>query len=254
MVLDTLFGVCESLQVVPEAKLRKCDILVAMGGDGTVLSTARYALGKGTPLLGINTGRIGFLAEFQVENLTQTFDMLLSDALQISPHMMLDFEIRKGHKVLGKGTVLNEVALEAIEPTRMVDLEVRLNGSHLTEYWADSLLVSTPTGSTAYNLSAGGPILHPATQALVLTPVNSVSLSVRPLVIPAESKLVIRELAGKPIRIRADGHCALELEPGQELVLTKSRHVTNFIQTNQSGFVEALREKLGWTGKPKLKP
>jgi len=251
---DGLSALDGSLPLVSDTVLRKCDALVAIGGDGTVLSAARIALGTKTVILGVNTGRLGFLAEYREEELECSLEMLLQGHFTLCPRLMLDYEIYEGrHKIL-QDTVLNEVQIQAIDPARMVDLEVQLDGSHLTEYWADSLLISTPTGSTAYNLSAGGPILHPATDALVLNPVNPCSLSVRPLVIAAgHSRLVIAEGIGHSVRIIGDGRPGPILEPKQRLVLHKSRHVTRFVQPKQSGFVEALREKLGWTGKPRLK-
>jgi NAD+ kinase len=254
VALDSLRDICYSLEVASIQKIRTCDVLMAIGGDGTVLSTARIALGGKVAVLGVNTGRIGFLAEYRVEDLEATLDMLFAGTFERCPRIMIDFSIYKGNKKILRDTVLNEVQVQAVEPVRMIDLEVQLNGSHLTEYWADSLLISTPTGSTAYNLSAGGPILHPTTNAFVLNPVNPCSLSVRPLVISADhSELVLQECNGLPLRIVVDGQPGPILEPGCRLVLRKSKWVTHFVQNHQSGFVEALREKLGWTGKPKLK-
>jgi len=254
IALDTLQSICHTLELADTTKIRSCDVLMAIGGDGTVLSTARLAIGGKVAVLGVNTGRIGFLAEYRVEDLEATLDMLAAGEFERCPRIMLDFSIYQGRKKLLQDTALNEVQVQAVEPVRMIDLEVKLNGTHLTEYWADSLLISTPTGSTAYNLSAGGPILHPATNAFVLNPVNPCSLSVRPLVISADhSELILQECNGLPLRIVVDGRCGPILEPGCRLVLRKSKWVTHFVQVHQSGFVEALREKLGWTGKPKLK-
>jgi len=252
VILDSMAPLITPLRLVSEKIIRQCDVLVAIGGDGTVLSTARLALGKEIPLLGINTGRIGFLAEYRVEELEATLDMLLAGQFHVGPRIMLDFAMYQGRKKILQETALNEVQIQAIEPVRMVDLEVKLNSSHLTEYWADSLLISTPTGSTAYNLSAGGPILHPTTDAFILNPVNPCSLSVRPLVISADhSELFIQECNGHPVRLMIDGRLGPTLAPGQSLTLAKSKWATHFIEPNHSGFVEALREKLGWTGKPK---
>jgi len=254
VALDGLSTLHTHLALGNAQALRKCDALVAIGGDGTVLSAARLALGTKAVILGVNTGRLGFLAEYREEELESSLDLLLLGKFKLCPRLMLDYEIFSGRRKIFQDTVLNEVQIQAIEPSRMVDLDVQLDGSHLTEYWADSLLISTPTGSTAYNLSAGGPILHPATDVLVLNPVNPCSLSVRPLVVAAHSRLLITDKAGQSVRIMVDGHAGPNLEHGQRLVLRKSHNVTRFVQPQHSGFVEALREKLGWTGKPKLKP
>jgi len=240
------------LRIADDETLRCCDALVAVGGDGTVLSAARLALGRDIPILGVNAGKVGFLAEYRVDRLPQTLDALVSGAFTTRPRIMLDCEVWQGDILAAHETVLNEVHLRAAEHERMVNLEVQLNGKHLTEYWADSLLVSTPTGSTAYNLSAGGPILHPATQAFVLNPVNPTSLSVRPLVIPAEAVCLIHSAANCAVGLVFDGRSNRRLEPGEHLLLKRSHFVTSFVRTGASGFVDALQEKLGWTGKPRL--
>ncbi|HSQ42789.1 MAG TPA: NAD(+)/NADH kinase [Fibrobacteraceae bacterium] len=255
LALDSLRGISAGLSLAKTARIRASDALIAIGGDGTVLSAARLTLGREIPLLGINTGRIGFLAEYRVDSLEEALDLLVTGNYRLCPRIMLDFRVRQGRKILMRDTSLNEVQVQAVDPEHMVDLEVSLNGQRLTEYWADSLLVSTPTGSTAYNLSAGGPILHPATPAFILNPVNPFSLAVRPLVIPAENVvLTLRECNGHSLRIWSDGRPGAELGPGQILELRKSRWGTSFVQPIHTGFVDALREKLGWTGKPRPKP
>ena len=165
------------IKIVKESELCKSDLLLAIGGDGTVLSAAHMALGHDTPILGVNAGRVGFLAETRVEGLSQTLDSLLAGDFSTRERMMIDAVVYHGKKQIAKQTVLNEVHVRAHAPERMVNVSVTYNGTALTDYWADSVLVSTPTGSTAYNLAAGGPIIHPATPALVLTPVAASSLS-----------------------------------------------------------------------------
>lgn len=240
------------LRCATDEQLRECGALVAVGGDGTVLSAARLALGREIPIVGVNAGKVGFLAEYRVDRLFETLGALASGAYTTRPRMMLDCVLWKGSQIIAQETVLNEVQLRATEPERMVNLEVQLNGKHLTEYWADSLLVSTPTGSTAYNLSAGGPILHPATQAFVLNPVNPTSLSVRPLVIPAEAVCHIHSASHCPVSLVFDGRSHGMLQPDERLELKRSRYITPFVRTGAAGFVDALQEKLGWTGKPRL--
>lgn len=210
------------------------------------------ALGHNIPILGVNAGRVGFLAETRVKCLSQTLDDLLAGVYSTRDRMMIDASVYHGKKCIAKQTVLNEVHFRAHAPERMVNVNVEYNGTDYTEYWADSLLVSTPTGSTAYNLAAGGPIIHPATYAVVLTPVAPGSLSVRPLVMSlTDKKLVLRPAAGKTLDLVFDGRTCIPLEPDDYVVLTQSKSFTTFLRMRHTGFVGALREKLGWTGSPK---
>ncbi|MCQ2108055.1 MAG: NAD(+)/NADH kinase [Fibrobacter sp.] len=238
------------IKIVKEATIKKADLLLAIGGDGTVLSAAHISLGHNIPILGVNAGRVGFLAETRVKALSQTLDDLLAGNYSTRDRMMIDAAVFHGKKCIAKQTVLNEVHVRAHAPERMVNVKVEYNGTDYTEYWADSLLVSTPTGSTAYNLAAGGPIIHPATYAVVLTPVAPGSLSVRPLVMSlTEKTLVLRPAAGKTLDLVFDGRSCVALEPEDHVVLTQSKSFTTFLRMRHTGFVGALREKLGWTGK-----
>ncbi|WP_407457953.1 NAD(+)/NADH kinase [Fibrobacter sp.] len=240
------------IKIVKENALCKSDLLLAIGGDGTVLSAAHMALGHDTPILGVNAGRVGFLAESRVEGLTQTLDSLLAGDFSTRERMMIEAVVYHGKKQVAKQTVLNEVHVRAHAPERMVNVTVAYNGTALTDYWADSLLVSTPTGSTAYNLAAGGPIIHPATPAVVLTPVAPGSLSVRPLVLSLSSKkLEMKSAVDRPLDLVFDGRTTVVLKPGDVVTLAESKLVTTFIRMRHTGFVGALREKLGWTGKPR---
>ena len=242
----------KNIEIVTEDALRKCDLLLAIGGDGTVLSTARIALGTSIPILGVNAGHVGFLAETRVEDLKTTLDLIQAGEFSTRNRMMLDAKIFREGNQLACETVLNEVHIRARALERMVNLLVEYNGRYLTEYWADSLLVSTPTGSTAYNLSANGPIIHPSTSAFVLTPLAPSSLSVRPLIIPASAICQISSVSDSSLNLVFDGRINYTLEARDKLVLSQSESVTTFIRMKNTGFVDALREKLGWTGKPKL--
>ena len=241
------------IRIVKESALSRMDLLLAIGGDGTVLSAAHMALGHKIPILGVNAGRVGFLAESRVEGLEKALDDLLAGDFSTRERMMIDASVFRGKKCIAKQTVLNEVHIRAHMPDHMVNVNVAYNGTCLTEYWADSLLISTPTGSTAYNLAAGGPIIHPSTPAVVLTPVAPSSLSVRPLVLSlTDKKLEIVSAVERPLDLVFDGRSSVEVKPGDRVVLCESKSVTTFIRMRHTGFVGALREKLGWTGKPRL--
>ena len=252
-VLENLKEIARKpIKVVKESALCKSDLLLAIGGDGTVLSAAHLALGHDTPILGVNAGRVGFWAETRVEDLTQTLDSLFAGDFSTRERMMIDAVVYHGKKQVAKQTVLNEVHVRAHAPERMVNVSVAYNGTALTDYWADSLLVSTPTGSTAYNLAAGGPIIHPATPAVVLTPVAPSSLSVRPLVLSlSPKKLQMKSAVDGPLDLVFDGRTTIVLKPNDIVTLSESKSVTTFIRMRHTGFVGALREKLGWTGKPR---
>ncbi|MCL2100275.1 MAG: NAD(+)/NADH kinase [Fibromonadales bacterium] len=238
--------------VYADSFLKKCDVLVAVGGDGTVLSAAHIACGRQIPIVGINAGRVGFLAEYKIEEISEVLDALSSGAFHTQDRIMLDCSVYlKNKKVLSR-TVLNEIYLHAHAPEKMVNLEAKINDKFLTEYWADGLMLATPTGSTAYNLAAGGPIIYPSAEAFVLNPVNPMSLSVRPVIIPSSSVCKIKCLPGSTAEMVFDGHFSEELSEKSELRISRSRYATRFAHiTKDSGFVQALREKLGWTGKVK---
>ena len=252
-VLDNLKELVKKpIKVVKESQLCKTDLLLAIGGDGTVLSAAHIALGHAIPILGVNAGHVGFLAETRVDGLSQTLDSLLAGDFSTRNRMMIDAVVYRGKKKICSQTVLNEVHIRAHAPERMVNVSVEYNGTCLTDYWADSLLVSTPTGSTAYNLAAGGPIIHPSTPAVVITPVAPGSLSVRPLVVSLSSKkLQMKSAVGRSLDLVFDGRSTVVLKPGDVVSLAESKSVTTFIRLKHTGFVGALREKLGWTGKPR---
>ncbi len=253
LAMETLKDLVQDpIRVVPDEKIMECDLLIAIGGDGTVLSTARLALGHHIPILGVNAGHVGFLAETRVADLAQTLDCVRAGEFSTRDRSMIDASIIHNGVEIDCETVLNEVHVRAKAPQRMVNVNVEYNGRPLTTYWADSLLLSTPTGSTAYNLAAGGPILYPSTRVFVITPVAPSSLSVRPLVIPAVSTCTIYSATAVPLDLVFDGRVTRVLEPGDSVKLFASENITTFIRMNHNGFVNALREKLGWTGKPRF--
>ena len=211
--LDSLKGLVKKpIRVVKESGLSGMDLLLAIGGDGTVLSAAHFGLKKHIPILGVNAGRVGFLAESRVEGLATTLDDLLAGEFSTRDRMMIDAVVFDGRKRLFAQTVLNEVHIRAHAPDRMVNVNVVYNGTNLTEYWADSLLISTPTGST----------------------------------------LQITSAVDRPLDLVFDGRFTYQMKPGQHVILAESKAVTTFIRMRHTGFVGALREKLGWTGNPKL--
>lgn len=228
-------------------QMRQAEVMISIGGDGTFLSAARMVTGLRIPILGVHTGKTGFLTDFPVEKLEQALDQIAQGSYETRPRMMMEIE-RKAGDFYEKDVVLNELLISPLTRTQMVNLAVEINGRYLTDYWADSLLISTPTGSTAYNLSAGGPILYPSTEAFILTAVNPPSLSVRPLVIPATASMIIRENENQGCALLLDGRIEKFMNPGEEIVLRRSPWDTYIVHLTEYGFVDALREKLGWCG------
>jgi NAD+ kinase len=233
---------------VNEQRLRSVHVLISIGGDGTFLSAARLVEALQTPILGVHTGKTGFLTDTPLEELGVALEGISREDYGIRPRLMMEVQRRSAGKNLAVETVLNEVLVRPVHPNRMVNLRVEVNGRFLTDYWADFLIIATPTGSTAYNLSAGGPILHPTTEAFIITAVNPPSLSVRPLVVPASARLLVRDNEGQGCSLTLDGREETLLEPGQDLLLTRSSSSTLFIQSSNYAFVDALKEKLGWCG------
>jgi NAD+ kinase len=235
------------LNAVPFDELRSSEMVISVGGDGTFLSAARLVYGQETPILGVHTGLTGFLADFSVDGLAQELEAWSKNELHIRPRMMLSIVVERFGRVIYSDFALNEIHIKPSLSQQMIALNVELNGRVLTDYWADSLLISTPTGSTAYNLSAHGPILHPSAEVMILNPVNPPSLSVRPLVVPIFSHLRIATADYSGVLLM-DGRVDFGLEPLDVIKVSQSPFRTLFIKSPRYGFVNALRDKLGWSG------
>ncbi len=238
------------LRPVQEMRLRATDMLLSLGGDGTLLYAARLLRGGGPPILGVNLGRVGFLADVNVEELPSVLNGILGREYTLRRRMMLEVEVRKGRKLLAHDLCLNEIAFAGVLGSQMVDLEVCAFGRFLTQYRVDGLLVSTPTGSTAYSLSAGGPIVHPSVESILLTPLNPQSLSVRPLLLPAYHELTIRSGrdSGASVNLFTDGRKHGELGPKDIAIIRRSELATYILRPKNASYFDALRNKLGWSG------
>ena len=239
------------LKARPDSFLRTgVDVLLSLGGDGTFLSAARMVGGAGTPILGVNLGRVGFLADVTLENLHRILEELLLREYSFRRRMLLQVEVFSGKRKVRSDIALNELAFSGQMGFQMVDLRVTAQGRFLTDYWVDGLLISTPTGSTAYSLSAGGPIIHPSADSMLLTPMNPTSLSVRPLVLPDYMTVGIRSNLGKgkEVNMFADGRNHFQLGPGHVVLVRKHPEGIRILRPKGSSYFESLRNKLGWTG------
>ncbi len=228
----------------------KVDLLLSLGGDGTFLSAARMVGGETTPILGVNLGRVGFLADVALENLSRILDEIQNRDYSFRKRMLLEVEIFKGSKKLLSDIALNDVAIAGQMGHRMVDLTVTAQDRFLTDYWVDGLLVSTPTGSTAYALSGGGPIIHPSADSLLLTPMNPTSLSVRPLILPDYMTVTVRSNMGRgqEANMFIDGRNQFKLKPEHTVFIRKHSHGIILLRPKGSSYFDSLRNKLGWTG------
>ncbi len=228
----------------------RTDLLLSLGGDGTFLSAARLVRGTGVPILGVNLGKVGFLADVPPENLARILDEILRREYSLRHRMMLQVEVYEGDKKVNEDLALNDVAFAGRMGFQMVNLRVSAHGQFLTEYYVDGLLVSTPTGSTAYALSAGGPIIHPSVHSILLTPLSPSSLSVRPLVLPDYHVITVEADMDRKqeVNLVIDGRTNIPLKKNQTVVLRKSEVGTCILRPKSSSYFESLRGKLGWSG------
>ena len=238
----------DSPHVAPlaEADFQDQDLLVVLGGDGTLLRAARLAHLSGVPLLGVNLGGLGFLTAVTTEELLPTLQKILNGRLRPEERMRLDVQVARGGEIVFKSVVLNDAVLTKGALARIVDLTAAIDGRHLTDYRADGLIIATPTGSTAYNLSAGGPILDPTLAAMILTPICPFTLANRPLVVADTVRVAVR-LGGRAedVYLTCDGQEGLPLLPGDELTVRRSQNLKLFPSPFHD-HLSILRTKLGW--------
>lgn len=226
---------------------KNCDVLITFGGDGTMLSAAHLVGGAGTPILGINTGRLGFMTEADTHELTGTMELLLSGKYSIEQRMTLRAEIQSGAQGSHRMYALNDIILDKGSYSRTITFAVRINGEYFHTYVADGVIISTPTGSTAYSLSAGGPILVPYLSAVVISPICPHSLSVRPIVIPSDSRIHIELISGsKGSSLFADGQFGAPFPTGTKARIVRGDYNVRLVQCRRKNFYETLRAKFNW--------
>ena len=223
--------------------------ILVIGGDGTILAAARMLVGSNIPLLGINLGTLGFLADVNLADLSKTLDLLLQHQYQVENRIMLTAEVYKQGKKAATYIALNDFNINRFGASRVIGLKVGINGSVIDRYRADGVIVCTPTGSTGYNLSAGGPIINPTCKNFVITPICPHSLTARSIVLAKEDIVTveveqIRSNIKEEAIISFDGREGLSLFPGDQVKIYKSQEVTPFIKATEVSFVQILKEKL----------
>ncbi len=232
-----------SAEEIPEL----VDLIIVLGGDGTLISVARQVGHHKVPILGINLGRLGFLTEVTLAELPEMLDRLIADDYEITNRMMLDAAIRRNGKVIGEYTVLNDVVINKGALARIIDMETYVDGRHLSTYKADGLIVATPTGSTGYNLAAGGPIIYPEINSLVIAPICPHMLTNRPIVVWSKSFIEIKiRFEDDVVFFTADGQVGRKLLPGDVVEVRRSAARTRLITSPSKDYFEILRTKLSW--------
>lgn len=222
------------------------DVVLSFGGDGTMLRTAHATGSNGTPLLGVNIGRLGFLADIEVEALTEAIEHLEAGRYTVEERMVLEAQPSNGTE-LDTSWALNEFVLDRSGAAGLIKIAVLVDDVPLNTYWADGLIIATPTGSTAYSLSSGGPIIAPGTDALIITPIAPHTLTVRPLVLPSTVKVEARVLDGtQPYVLAADGRSTVFDAHGLSITIQRAAHTVRLVKLPGQHFFKTLRSKLMW--------
>jgi NAD+ kinase len=223
------------------------DLLLVLGGDGTLLAAARLAAPRGIPILPINMGSLGFLTSFMLEELYPALEEILAGRLTISERVMLHVELHRAGKTIDKQSVLNEVVINKGALARMIEVELIIDSDFVCRYRADGLIVATPTGSTAYSLSAGGPIVHPAVESFIITPICPHTLSDRPVVVRDTSIIEMKLSAGtESVFLTLDGQKGIPLQPTDRIRVSRAEKLLKLILTPNKSYFEILRNKLKW--------
>ena len=223
------------------------DLFFSIGGDGTILKAVTFVGSLGIPIVGINTGRLGFLATIQKEDMTESLNKILEGEYSISERSLLTVEtVPQSEGVLPLNFALNEVAVNRRNTTSMIKVETFVNDKYLTSYWSDGLIVATPTGSTGYSLSCGGPVIDPNTNSIVLTPIAPHNLNARPLVIPDSSTISLKVSGRENSFLMSMDSRIATLANETSIIIKKAPFHIKLLQLQDDSFIKTLRKKLLW--------
>lgn len=226
-----------------------CDVIISLGGDGSMLSSARMAVDHGIPILGINLGSLGFLTEVTQERIVKSLESLKADEYRIEERMVLEALFPNPEKT--DLFALNDIVVDHGEATNLIRLDLYSNDEFVCSYNVDGIIISTPTGSTAYSLSVGGPIINPLMEAISVSPISPHTLTLRPIIFPADNAITIAAGAGGgKLRISVDGRIVGDLEAGQKISIKKAAYKIKLVKFDSTSFYEVLREKLHWGKRP----
>jgi len=220
-----------------------------LGGDGTFLSAVRWIGDRDTPVLGVKFGVVGFLAETAAEHLYTAAARVLANKFTLTRRMRLDVLVTRGKQTIARETVLNDIVINKGALARLANIDTHIDGHFLTTFRADGLIVATPTGSTAYSLAAGGPVVHPEVPGIIITPICPFTLTNRPLVVPDTAEISIRlEKGSSDIMLTFDGQKGLELTARDVITVRQSAHPLNLINVPGRPYFDVLKSKLRWSG------
>lgn len=227
---------------------RNTDLVLVAGGDGTLLYAARSATPMGLPILGVNLGSMGFLTELQPDDMYPDLEKILAGDYTIEERCTLTFRLFRERKKVSEHVVLNDVVITKSALARMITLDIRVNGELVATCTSDGLIVSTPTGSTAYSLSAGGPILDPSMSAILVTPICPHTMTYRPLVVPgtAEVRVSLDDSIDEAVYLTLDGQVGFPMENGDDLRICRGKRKVRLARVTGISFFEVLRRKLRW--------
>lgn len=237
----------ENAEAAAESLCSTADLIVVLGGDGTMISTARLIGDADVLVLGINYGSLGYLTDFRIEEMYSALEAIFEGHYKIDRRVMISAEHWRGDEMLAKGRVLNDVVINKAALARIIEINVSLDGQFVTTYRADGLIIATPTGSTAYNLSAGGPIIYPSMNAIVVTPICPFTLSNRPIVVPDIAEIELKlENENEGVILTLDGQIGHTMKTGDRAIIRKSRTTFNLVQPPNRNYFDVLRNKLKW--------
>ncbi|WP_395657846.1 NAD kinase [Nocardioides sp.] len=239
----------EAVEVVDSAHgaSADCELVLVIGGDGTILRAAELTHDAGTPVLGVNLGHVGFLAEAEYEDMESTIEAIVARRYSIEDRLTLDVTVQRDGEVLARTWALNEASVEKAARERMIEVVVEVDGRPLSRWGCDGVVCATPTGSTAYNFSAGGPVVWPGVEALLMVPISAHALFARPLVVAPSSVLAVEVLArtdGSGV-LWADGRRTVELPPGARIEVRRGTMPVRLVRLHEAPFTDRLVAKFG---------
>ena len=238
---------CAVEHVEPEQLAASVDLVLVLGGDGTMIAAARLMGETEVPVLGVNFGGLGYLAEFRIEELYTALESILAGNFRLDRRVMLDVELQRGKAEPKRNRVLNDIVINKSALARIIEIEAYLNRQFVNSFRADGLIVSTPTGSTAYNLSAGGPVIFPSMNAVVITPICPFTLSNRPIVVPDDAVIELcLKTDQEEVALTLDGQVGFPLQVEDRVTIRKSQTTFNIVQPMNRNYFEVLRDKLRW--------
>lgn len=238
------------LPVMSHSKLGEvCDLLIVIGGDGSLLGAARMLARHYVPVLGINRGRLGFLTDILPDEIEERVGAVLDGEYRLEKRFLLSAVVQRGGETIGRGEALNDVVVNSGTSAKMIEFDLYIDDEFVYHQRSDGLIISTPTGSTAYSLSGGGPIMHPRLDAVVLVPMFPHTLSSRPIVVDGNSEIRIVISPGNEIHppVTCDGQVNLTALPGDTVVISKKRHKMKLVHPKDHSFYASCRDKLGWS-------